>query len=210
MINIKYIFPILLLGLIISTQSCNSDKSQPGNSTERPSESTAEVADTPQLPDLSVYNLPSEWKNQDNETVRLEDYRGSVVVLTMIYTSCKLSCPRLVSDVRRIHNEVGKKANKYTKYIFVTIDPEVDTPDRLKEFSEENLMTDPEWVFLTGDKEETRSFAAVLGVSYKRSSPIDFAHSNIISVFDKDGVLAYQKDGLGADISPVVKEIAAF
>ncbi len=39
--------------------------------------------------------------------------------------------------------------------------------------------------------------AAVLAVNYKKISPIDFSHSNIISVFNAEGELAFQQEGLG-------------
>ena len=162
---------------------------------------------TGELPELSVYNLPSEWTNQNNEEIKLEDMKGDIVVAVMIYTTCKAACPRLIADVRRIYEKVSDKANKQVKYVFVSIDPEIDTPERMKEFAIENEMDSKQWVFLRGDIEDTREFAAVLAVSYKRISPIDFSHSNIISVFDKEGVLVHQKEGLGVDDSSTIEAI---
>lgn len=162
---------------------------------------------TGELSELSVYNLPSDWTNQNGEEIKLEDLKGDIVVAVMIYTTCKAACPRLVADVRRIYDKVSDKANKQVKYVFVSIDPETDTPERMKEFAKENEMDNDQWVFLRGDIEDTREFAAVLAVSYKRISPIDFSHSNIISVFDKEGVLVHQKEGLGVDDSATIEAI---
>ncbi len=162
---------------------------------------------TGELSELSVYNLPSDWTNQNGEDIKLEDLKGDIVVAVMIYTTCKAACPRLVADVRRIHDKVSDKANKQVKYVFVSIDPDTDTPERMKEFAKENEMDNDQWVFLRGDIEDTREFAAVLAVSYKRISPIDFSHSNIISVFDKEGVLIHQKEGLGVDDSATIEAI---
>ena len=126
----------------------------------------------------------------------------------MIYTSCRTACPRLVADMRNIHKSVPAKNNKKVKYVLVSIDPDVDTPERLKEFSIENQMDDTDqWVFLRGTESDTREFAAVLAVSYKAISPIDFSHSNIISVFDEEGVLVHQKEGLGVDSKETVDAI---
>ena len=44
-------------------------------------------------------------------------------------------------------------------------------------------------------------------MKYKQISPVDFSHSNIISVFAKDGTLAYQREGLDIDVEPTVQEI---
>jgi electron transport protein SCO1/senC len=68
-------------------------------------------------------------------------------------------------------------------------------------------MDDDQWVFLRSDEEKTREFAAVLAVNYKQISPVDFSHSNIISVFNADGELAAQQEGLGIDRTSIVQEI---
>ncbi|SDK69048.1 protein SCO1/2 [Salinimicrobium catena] len=162
---------------------------------------------TKELPELSIYNLPSTWTTQENENIELKDLRGNVLVMVMIYTSCKAACPRLVADMRNIEKQVPEKDLDKVKFIMVSIDPETDTPQRLKKFSEENLMTDDHWMFLRGTPEDTREFAAVLAVSYKKISPIDFSHSNIISVFDEEGVLVHQQEGLGVDNAETVTAI---
>ena len=159
------------------------------------------------LPELSIYNLPAEWTNQNSEDIQLENLRGNIVVAVMVYTSCQASCPRLIADVKRIHEQLDAKINKQIKYVFVSIDPEVDTPEKLKEFAIENNMDNDQWVFLRGTDDDTRDFAATLSVAYKRISPMDFAHSNIISVFDQDGVLSFQKEGLGVDPSEVIAAV---
>jgi len=160
------------------------------------------------LPELSIYNLPSKWTTQEGEDIELKDLRGDVVVVVMIYTTCRAACPRLVADMRNIHKSVPAENNKKVKYVLVSIDPETDTPERLKEFSIENQMDDTDqWIFLRGTESDTREFAAVLAVSYKAISPIDFSHSNIISVFDEDGVLVHQKEGLGVASKETVDAI---
>ncbi|RQP10736.1 MAG: SCO family protein, partial [Chryseobacterium sp.] len=53
---------------------------------------------------------------------------------------------------------------------------------------------------------DTQQLANVLAVKYKQISPMDFSHSNIISVFNRGGVLQYQKEGSGIDISSAVAE----
>lgn len=165
-----------------------------------------------ELPELSVYHLPATWTTQDGEDIGLEDLRGNVLVMVMIYTSCKAACPRLVADMRGIEKQVAEKDLEKVKFIMVSIDPETDTPQRLKEFSKENLMEDDHWMFLRGTPEATREFAAVLAVSYKKISPIDFSHSNIISVFDEEGVLVHQQEGLGvnnkATVAAIHKEVS--
>ena len=162
---------------------------------------------TAELPELSIYNLPSTWTTQDGEDIELQELRGKVLVMVMVYTSCKAACPRLVADMRNIEKQLPEKDLDKVQFIMVSIDPATDTPERLKEFSKENLMEDEHWMFLRGTEEATREFATVLAVSYKKISPIDFSHSNIISVFDENGVLVHQREGLGVDNTETVAAI---
>ncbi|WKW46521.1 SCO family protein [Myroides sp. JBRI-B21084] len=159
------------------------------------------------ISDMSIYNLPSKWTNQNNHQLELKDLKGNVLVMVMIYTTCKSACPRLVADMRHIEQQVKPVDGKSVKYVLVSIDPETDTPERLKAFAKENKMDGDQWVFLRSTEENTREFAATLAVNYKKISPIDFSHSNIISVFNTQGELTYQQEGLGIDYAPTIAEI---
>lgn len=159
------------------------------------------------ISELSIYNLPTTWTTQDGKDIELKELRGDVLVMVMIYTSCQAACPRLVADMRHIRERVDTKNNDRVKYILVSIDPETDTPERLQAFAKENQMEDDQWVFLRSTEDNTREFAAVLAVNYKKISPIDFSHSNIISVFNTEGELAYQQEGLGVSYDETVAKI---
>ena len=87
--------------------------------------------DDDEILETSIFNLTSKWNTQNSKTIELKDLKGDVLVIVMIYTTCKAACPRLVADMRNIHANVNDKT---TKYILVSIDPETDTPERLNEF----------------------------------------------------------------------------
>jgi protein SCO1/2 len=193
--KITVLFSVLLLLLI----SCNSDK-------KTTTDETISVKDMP-ITDMSIYNLPERWTTQDGKDIELVELRGNVLVMVMIYTSCKAACPRLVADMRNIEAQIPQEYKDKVKLIMFSIDPEVDTPERLKEFSIENQMTGDQWLFLRSTEENTREFAAVLAVNYKRISPIDFSHSNIISVFNAEGEMTFQQEGLGVSYDNTVAKI---
>ncbi len=191
---------ILLLTLTSFLVSCKQNAASE-NSTERNATSQGVGASgaIENLPEFSIYHLPSTWTTQHGEDLELRELHGKLLVMVMIYTSCDFSCPQLVKDMKAIEASMSKKQLKDTQLIMVSIDPETDTPERLKEFALENDMEEDHWLLLRGTPTATQEFAAVLSVKYTRISPIDFAHSNIISVFDKEGVLVYQREGLGRD-----------
>lgn len=184
------VFPIF--ALFLAFQGCNKKES---------------VAKEKPISDLSIYNLPSKWTNQNGQNIEMKDLRGKVLVMVMIYTSCKSACPRLVADMRNIESRLPNDIKEKVKLVLVSIDPEVDTSKRLKDFSIENKMEGDQWLFLRSTEENTREFAAVLAVNYKKISPMDFSHSNIISVFNTEGELVYQQEGLGVNSDATVKKI---
>ncbi len=193
---------LLLFSILIFTFSCKEQNTIQDKITAK--------TDAPNgvFSDLSIYNLPSKWTTQDNKTIALKELKGDVLVMVMIYTSCQVACPRLVADMRSIEAQIPENKKEHVKLVLVSIDPETDTPERLKEFSIENHMEADQWVFLRGSESDTREFAAVLAVNYKKISPMDFSHSNIISVFNREGELVYQKEGLGVDNKDTVEKIA--
>lgn len=185
--------------LMILVSSCK--QSVDNNSEENVHEKSQGISE------MSIYNLPSTWTNQDNENLQLKDLQGDVLVMVMIYTSCQAACPRLVADMRNIEEKLPEELKDDVKLIFVSIDPETDTPERLKSFAKENFMDQDPWIFLRSSDENTREFAAVLAVNYKQITPIDFSHSNIISVFDREGEMVFQQEGLGVNSDNTIRNI---
>ncbi|WP_430613527.1 SCO family protein [Flavobacterium sp. JP2137] len=189
---------LVLIGLLLVMQGCNIKTQQ--------TEAELKSNDTT-ISELSIYNLPSKWTDQDGRDLELKELRGDVLVMVMIYTSCQAACPRLVADMRHIEQNLSDKTKPHVKFLLVSIDPEVDTPERLKAFSIENKMDGNQWVFLRSTEDNTREFAAVLAVNYKKISPIDFSHSNIISVFNAEGELYFQQEGLGVSYNQTIEKI---
>lgn len=160
-----------------------------------------------EISETSIFNLTSNWNTEEGKSIQLKELKGKTVVIVMIYTVCKAACPRLVADMRNIEKEIPSKFNDEINYVFVSIDPENDTPERLKAFSKENFMEGEKWTFLQGTEEGVREFANVLSVKYKQISPLDFSHSNIISVFNPNGELIHQQEGLGVDNKITISKI---
>lgn len=197
----KLMYLSLMLLLMFSCKN-----SEEKNSAENP-ETAALENEAGSFPEMSIYNLPSHWTTQDGNEIELKDLKGKVIAMVMIYTSCKAACPRLVADMRNIEKQIPQNKKDDVQYVFVSIDPETDTPERLRDFAKENQMEDDKWLFLRGTEADTREFAAVLAVNYKQISPMDFSHSNIISVFNQEGELVHQQEGLGVNNKETVQAI---
>src|SRR5690554_3695550 len=137
------IFKYIFLSLAVLTVSCKNDAQQAEEATD-----IETVATTDTFPDMSIFNLPSNWTTQDGEEIELKDLQGKVVAMVMIYTSCQAACPRLVADMRNIERQIPEDKKGNVQYVFVSIDPITDTPERLADFAKENQMEDDKWLFL--------------------------------------------------------------
>lgn len=160
------------------------------------------------LPSDSIFHLSSEWHNQNNESLQLKALKGKTLVVVMIYTSCKTACPILVSKMKTIEQKIDRKAIDNVNLVLVSIDPDTDSPARLKAFAKDNKMDAPQWTFLTSNTDNTQEFANVLSMKYKKISPIDFSHSNIISVFNPLGELVSQEQGTAINVDQVVSTVS--
>ena len=143
----------------------------------------------------SIFVLDSKWETQDAKEIQLKDLKGKNLVVVMIFTSCTTACPILVADMQQIASKIEPKKLKETTMLLVSIDPENDTPEVLKAYAKQNNMVGEPWLFLRSDKESVRELANVLAVKYKKISPIVFSHSNIITVFNKNGEMVDQVEG---------------
>lgn len=184
----KYSLPLMLFLCLLA--ACRHDRK-----TER------------ELPSDSIFQLSSTWQNQNGDSLRLKDLRGKTLVVVMIYTSCKTACPRLVARMKNIESKIEKNSLQNTSLVLVSIDPETDTPQHLKAFAKNNNMDQQHWVFLRSNEQATQEFANVLSMKYKKISPVDFSHSNIISVFSPDGQLIIQEEGIDIDVDKIASII---
>lgn len=160
-----------------------------------------------EISDESIFNLTSIWNTEEGKSITLKELKGKTIVMVMIYTTCKAACPRLAADMRNIEAKIPAEFKTDVQYVLVSIDPTTDTPKKLKEFAFENYMDGEQWTFLQGTESNVREFSNILSVKYKQISPLDFSHSNIISVFNPQGELVHQQEGLGVDNKETITKI---
>ena len=153
----------------------------------------------------TTYDLPGEWRNQDGQPVTLSSLRGRVRVLTMGFTRCKYACPRILSDMQRIEQALGKDAEQ-AGFVFLSIDPQSDTPAQMTATIHEHKLNPLHWTFLTAPTDIVQQAAVALDFKYQLVDGF-FAHSNLIAVLDAGGRVIYRETSLGGDIRPVIAAV---
>lgn len=77
--------------------------------------------------------------------------QDKIVVISFIYTSCTFQCPVTALNMRHLQEKMGDKMGSEVHLVSLSIDPVVDTPERLSDWSK-NFDPGPHWTFVTGDK----------------------------------------------------------
>jgi protein SCO1/2 len=103
--------------------------------------------------------------------------KGNVVVINSFFTSCRSSCPVMAATLARIQEWLGDRMGKQVRFISLTLDPEVDTPERLRAFAG-HLKAGPGWEFVTGSRENLEFALRKLGQYAEPSGD----HSNVFII----------------------------
>jgi protein SCO1/2 len=144
---------------------------------------------------------------QDNARLSLKDLRGKVVAVTFIYASCADTCPLLTAKLAALQGKLGADFGPKVFFASVTVDPERDTPEVLKQYAEGHGANPAGWAFLTGTPAEIRDVERRYGVWAKKSPRGDVDHTFLTSLIDRDGVLRVQYLGVRFDPAELLADL---
>lgn len=113
----------------------------------------------------TVYENPTQAPSivlsaSDGSTFNLEDQRGKILLVFFGYTSCPDVCPSTLADLKRVNEALGEQAAN-TQAVFVTVDPQRDTVEKLNSYLS---LFNPTFLGLTGTEEEMSQVWADYGV----------------------------------------------
>jgi protein SCO1/2 len=124
---------------------------------------------------------------QTGKTVTDQDYKGKWQLIYFGYTHCPDACPTALNDLSLALDKLGDK-RKAMAPLFITIDPERDTADVMKDYT---ASFAPDIVGLTGTTEEItqaeKEFRVYAAKHPTKDGGYDMDHSSIIYVMDPSG-----------------------
>lgn len=88
--------------------------------------------------------------NQDRSPVSLDDYKGKVTVVNFIFTNCNDVCLPMTSNMSKLQSALKEKGFKDVELLSFSIDPTVDSPEKLKQFGDQFKANYSNWSFVTG------------------------------------------------------------
>ena len=145
---------------------------------------------------------------------RLTDFKGKVVMVYFGFVQCPDVCPTALTRAAAVMQQLGPQAADL-QVIFVTVDPERDTPELLREYM---ASFDPSFLALTGSPQDIKRTADEFRVYYKKvstGSSYTMDHTALNYLFDRQGhirlVLRHEQpaDDYTADIRTLLAEPSA-
>lgn len=138
----------------------------------------------PQAPEI-------ELTRANGNNFRLSEMRGNIVLLFFGYTSCPDVCPTTMAELKTALDKIGEEDAKNVKVIFVTVDPERDTPERVQEYVN---RFNRDFIGLSGTEAELAKVWSDYGVFREIADGTSAAgylvnHTARVTLIDQDGNL---------------------
>lgn len=194
---------VIVLGLTAVLAACTSDDH---GARQRDASPKPDVADS--SGGQSIYDLELSLTDQDGQTLALADLRGRVLVAAMIYTSCTSVCPRVTEDMKGVEKQLSDRDRKNVGFVLFSLDPGRDTPAALRRFAAEHALAPSRWRLFAASEDGVRDLSAVLGVKYKAEDNGEIAHSAMIFIIDREGVVRHRQLGLNQDPHELTSALA--
>ena len=117
--------------------------------------------------------------NQDGQKMRFytDVLKDKVVIINTFFITCTNICPPMNRNMEKIQDALGDRLGKDAFLVSISVDPEFDTPTRLKEYGRK-FHARPGWIFLTGKKENVDWALYKLGQYVETKD----GHTNIIII----------------------------
>ncbi|MDR6515937.1 SCO family protein [Chryseobacterium camelliae] len=144
----------------------------------------------------TVMKVPDfELTDQNSKKVTPKDMLGKVYLVEFFYSRCPTICPVMNSNMKFINNEIK---NPDFGILSISIDPDHDTPETLRQHAAGLGVHSPDWHFLTGDRayigKLADQFNIYVGDQEDQSESLN--HSGMIALVDREGNIRcrYNKD----------------
>ena len=158
-----------------------------------------------ELPEIG--NIPQfEFTNSDGNTVTLDNLKGKVWVADFIFTTCTMACPMMTGNMNIVHKKFKKNDN--VRLVSISVYPEYDTPEVLKNYASQYDADTEKWLFLTGKEDAVKD---IIRDGFKIGDYEDIIfHSEKFALVDKKGIIrAYYNGMKSEDMKQLKKDIDA-
>ncbi len=130
--------------------------------------------------------------NQNSQSISNIDLLGSNYIVNFFFTSCPTICPTTTLNLLELQNKIKGYGIKDFKIISISVDPNNDTPQKMKDYASAMNVDLSNWEFLTGSENEIYDIVKSgfsLAVGQDDLAPGGIFHSSSITIVDKYGYI---------------------
>jgi len=142
--------------------------------------------------------MPFQFVNQDGTMISNADFVGKVYLVEFFFSTCPTICPKMNKNLVDIQNTFPDRHD--FGIASFTINPEYDTQAVLKTYADDYGVTNPNWHFMTGDKDAIYNLANTgfnLYAAEVEGAEGGFEHSGNFALIDKEGYIRSRTDAFG-------------
>ena len=151
------------------------------------------------------------FKTQDGKLFSEKEFRNKITVLDFMFTSCPGPCPIMTNNMIHLYQDYEKVDE--VQFVSITVDPNIDSEEILKQYANAHGVNDSRWQFLTSDLEAIKDLKKNGFMLYADELPR--GHAVKFVLIDRDGRIRKYYDGtdkasmavLRKDLNHLVKEI---
>jgi protein SCO1/2 len=138
---------------------------------------------TSDMPVLSGVGGDFSAVDTNGENIKFSSYKGKVILLSFGYTNCADICPFTLGYLKHIYAKLTPAEQQKVRIIFVTIDPEYDTPKHLKAFIGH---FNKDFIGLSGTKEQTNNIVSLYQAEYRKLADVNVPTEYIRRINSKE------------------------
>ena len=149
---------------------------------------------------FQVMEVPEfEFQNQNGQRISSKSMLGKVYVVEFFFTNCPTICPIMNQNLKEVEKAIS---DSNFGVISITIDPKRDTPENLKIHADRLGIQNPNWHFLTGDRDYIYKLSTEFNiyVGEDESTAEGLNHSGKLALIDKNGKIRSRYDERGFPI----------
>ncbi len=139
--------------------------------------------------------------NQNGQNISDNTFKDKVYVVEFFFSKCPTICPKMNQNMLKIEKEF--LMDERFGIVSISIDPENDTPQHLKQYAKLLGVSHKNWHFLTGKTDYIFDLAKNgFNLYANKNDKVDggFEHSGMFALIDKDGNIRCRKDNFGNPI----------
>ncbi len=153
---------------------------------------------------------PFELLDQDGRPLALADLRGRAVLVDFVFTHCPGPCPILTASHVTLQRSLAPELRSRVHFVSISLDPERDSPERLRSYASARGVDFDGWSFVTGPLDEVDTLLAAYGVGAVRREDGNIDHTVASFLVDPDGRIVERYLGLehaAADIERDIRSV---